>query len=34
MLMHSFEDFNEDLRHLGPARLGRQVRDQLVGVLP
>lgn len=33
-LVPSFEDFNEDLRRLGPARLGRQVREQLAGVLP
>lgn len=25
---------NEDLRRLGPARLGCQVREQLAGVLP
>ena len=31
-LVPSFEDFNEDLRRLGPARLGRQVREQLAGV--
>lgn len=31
-LVPSFEDFNEDLRRLGPARLGRQVREQLAVV--
>lgn len=31
-LVPSFDDFNEDLRRLGPARLGRQVRDRLTGV--
>lgn len=31
-LVPSFEDFNEDLRRLGPARFGRQVREQLPGV--
>lgn len=31
-LVPSFDDFNEDLRRLGPARLGRQVREQLAVV--
>ena len=31
-LVPSLDDFNDDLRRLGPARLSRQVREQLVGV--
>jgi hypothetical protein len=31
-LVPSFEDFNADLRRLGSARLGRQVREQLAVV--
>lgn len=32
-LVPRLDDFNEDLRRLGPAHLGRQARDQLAGVL-
>lgn len=31
-LVPSFDDFNEDLRRLGPARLGRQVREKVAAV--
>lgn len=32
-LVPCLDDFNEELRRLGPAGLGRQVREQLAGVL-